>query len=472
MSKVPYLMLLICCLSLAQNKQVLYGFSEIPQALMLNPGGDVKNDWYFGIPLLSHIHVSAGSSGSSAYDVFADDGVNFNNKLKAAIYSMEANDFLTMNEQLELFSGGFAFGDPYNKNKYLSFGLYKEFDFISYFPKDAAVLAYEGNQNNNNRHFNASHLNVKAEALSVFHVGFQKKVNKQFTYGVRGKVYSSIAHASSTKNKGSFVTQTGENNFYNHIFNLDLELQTSGLASLLDDDNSELKNDIKTLKNRLLFGGNLGLGFDVGFTYKWEDQWTVDGSLLDLGFITHTKDIKNFVLKGTYAFEGVDPFFSESENNQTADEYWNAMEADFEDLFDVERNTTRYTSWRPVKLNASLNYAFGKKRFKACDCLHPQTNEYQNRVGAQLYAIKRPRSTQMALTGYYYRRLFKGLSAKATYTVDPYSFSNVGLGLSAHLGNVNFYLMADNFLAYQNIYNAQSVSLQLGFNYIFKKNED
>ena len=90
----------------------------------------------------------------------------------------------------------------------------------------------------------------------------------------------------------------------------------------------------------------------------------------------------------------------------------------------------------------------------------------------QLYVISRPKQPQLALTAYYYRRLFKGLRAKATYTLDSYSLHNIGLGLSAHLGGANFYIMADNFLQYQNIYNAQSVSLQLGFNYIFNTNED
>ena len=41
---------------------------------------------------------------------------------------------------LAAFSGGYAFGPSYNKNQYLSFGLYQETDFISYFPKDFAVL--------------------------------------------------------------------------------------------------------------------------------------------------------------------------------------------------------------------------------------------------------------------------------------------------------------------------------------------
>lgn len=467
MTKIGYLLILLSCLSFGQNKQILYGFSEIPQSLMQNPGGKVANDWYFGIPLLSHIHANAGSSGISVYDLFAEDGVDFNSKLEKTIYSLKDNDFVTVNQQIELFSGGFAFGPSFDKNEYISFGLYQEFDFISYFPKDLAVLAYEGNQNNINRLFDASHVNLSAELLSVWHVGYNKKVNDNFTFGIRGKIYSSIINANSTKNEGSFITRRGQNNFYNHIFNLDLELRTSGYTTTGVEDRFTPKD----YKKRLLLGGNLGLGFDIGFTKNITDQWSIDASLLDIGFIKHSKDVENYKIEGSYEFEGAEPIFYESDQGQTADDYWSNIEEDFEDLFKVDSTKTKYTTWRPTKLNASLNYAFGKKKTEECNCIKDDGG-YLNAVGMQLYAIARPKQPQLALTAYYYRRLFNGLSAKATYTIDSYSFKNVGLGVSANFGNVNFYVMADNFLEYQNIYNAQSVSLQLGFNYIFNKNED
>ncbi|MEC3906902.1 DUF5723 family protein [Tamlana sp. 2201CG12-4] len=457
--------------ALSQNKQILYGFSEIPQSLLLNPGGKIKNKGYFGIPLLSHVHFDAGITGTTLYNIFADNNTDFNTKLRHAVYGMNSNDLISFNQQLEIFSAGFAFGKRYEKNEYLSFGLYEELDIINYFPKDYAVLALEGNRNNINRVFDASDINTSAEVISVFHVGYNKKVNDRFTYGVRGKIYSSIINVNSTKNKGRFVTVRGNDNIYDHIFDLDLELRTSGIASFINDENSEFSNDIKALRKRVLFGGNLGLGFDVGFTYHMTDQWTFDASLLDIGFISHTKDIENYAVQGKYTFEGINPIFTESGSGQTADEYWSEIEEDFEDLFTVDTTTTKFTTWRPVKLNASLNYAFGKKLEEDCNCV--QNDEgYLNAVGLQLFGINRPKLPQLALTAYYYRRLFKGLRIKGTYTIDSYSFNNVGLGISAHIGRVNFYFMADNFLDYKNIYNADGVSLQLGFNYIFNKNED
>ncbi|CAH8291936.1 hypothetical protein EV196_10722 [Mariniflexile fucanivorans] len=459
---------LVTGMSFAQNKQILYGFSEIPQTLMLNPGGQINNSGYFGLPFVSHIHASAGISGFTVYDLFANNGVDFNIKLRDAIYNSKPRDFGSINQQVEILSGGFAIGNIFKKNEYISFGLYQELDGIWYFPKDYAILALEGNQNNINKVFNASHLKLSGEVISVLHVGYNKKVNNQFSYGVRGKIYSNILNVNSIKNRGTFVTEIGDNNIYNHIFNLDLELRTSGIAGFED---SEADDVYRELKKRTLMGGDKGLGFDIGFSHQISKQWYVDGSLLDIGFINHSKDVENYSIKGTYQFEGINPFFSELETGQTANDYWNKIQDEFSEVFEPDTTYTKFTTWRPIKLNASLNYAFGEKKEKECNCIKKE-KEYQNRIGAQLYAINRPRQPQAALTLYYYRKLFKGLSMKTTYTADSYSLNNIGFGLSANLANVNFYVMADNLLQYKNIYDAQSVSLQLGFNYIFKKNED
>ena len=97
----------------------MYGFNEIPQSLILNPGGQVDNDWYVGIPFLSHIHANFGMTGLSLYDIFADDGIDFNSKLKSTIYAMKETDYFALNQQFDLFSAGFAFGSSFEKNKTL-----------------------------------------------------------------------------------------------------------------------------------------------------------------------------------------------------------------------------------------------------------------------------------------------------------------------------------------------------------------
>jgi len=176
----------------AQNKQLLYGFKDIPQHILLNPGAQIDYRGFIGVPLLSQIHFNAGLTGFSAFDLFANDGKDFNQKLSAIVYNMDAKDFFGFNQQLDIFSAGFTLKTPSEKPIFISFGMYQESDAFFYFPKDYAVLAYEGNHNNLNRRFNLGDLSVNAEVLSVFHVGINKKINPKLTLGLRGKLYSSI----------------------------------------------------------------------------------------------------------------------------------------------------------------------------------------------------------------------------------------------------------------------------------------
>ena len=65
----------------AQNKELLYDFAELPQALMLNPGTDMFYKSHVGIPLLSHIHFNYGLRGFSPSQLLAKDGIKTLNEI-------------------------------------------------------------------------------------------------------------------------------------------------------------------------------------------------------------------------------------------------------------------------------------------------------------------------------------------------------------------------------------------------------
>lgn len=458
MRKISLLLLVITSFSFSQNKQVLYGLYETPQSLLINPGGKIENDWYFGIPFLSHIHANVGLSGVTAFDIFADNNVPFGEKISKVISSLDENDFFGVNQQIELLSGGFLLNKNLERDKYLSFGVYQETDVIAYFPKDIADLGIEGNANNIGRVFSLNQVKAAAESLFVFHLGYTKKVDKKLNYGVRGKLYYSFINVSSINNQGSFVTREGNDNFYDHVFNLDLELRTSGIKELDEAEGA----------GAIFKGGNLGLGVDFGLTYQLTKQTTIEASVQDIGFIRQSKDVENYSINDQYTFSGINPIFPDGSNAETAQEYWDAVEDDFNELFQEKVTDDSYTTFRPVKFNAALRYAFGESYNAICNCIN--SNEgYLNEIGLQFYSITRPKNTQNALTVYYYRKLFNALRLKGTYTVDSYSFKNVGAGLTTQIGRINFYFLADNLLDYQNLAKAKSVSIQLGFNYIFNK---
>jgi hypothetical protein len=88
--------------------------------------------------------------------------------------------------------------------------------------------------------------------------------------------------------------------------------------------------------------------------------------------------------------------------------------------------------------------------------------------GMQVYTAFRPKYPVWAVTAFYSRELNKYLSLKATYTVDKFSFYNIGFGLSTHIKSFNFYGTIDNLVALPSIKNSNYQSFQFGMNFIFK----
>ncbi len=438
----------------AQNKQVLYDFAELPQTLLLNPGAETNYNFHFGMPFLSGFSINYGSSEVVLTDVFASDNKNINDKISTMLNSLSSRDFVKFNSQIEIFNGGFR-GD---ENTYFSFGFYEEIDAISYFPKDIITLFNEGNNAYLNKSFSASQLLYKVDVLGVIHAGVSRKINDQLTLGGRFKIYSSALNLESTNNTGTFTTVLGTDNIYKHyLSNININARTSGLVideGYQEDPNSYLKNTF--------LGGNLGIGFDFGFTFHINPQLEFSASILDLGFINHTKDIKNTTAKGSFVFEGIEFLFDS--NNQT--NYWGEIDENFKEQLPTDENKESYISWRPAKLNAALKYSFGERRSKIC---YDNTYKdfYTDAIGIQLYSVFRPLSPQLALTGFYQKSITNKIHTKVTYTIDDFSYANIGAGLSAQFGKVNLYGMVDNILEFSNLSAANSLSLQVGINVIF-----
>ncbi|MBW1656561.1 DUF5723 family protein [Flavobacterium quisquiliarum] len=449
----------------AQNKEVLYNFTQIPQSLLVNPGADVSYKYYFGFPVLSGISANVGSKGFTAYDLFAANGVDFNQKLRDVINKSSRNDKVMTNQQLEIFSGGFRVGGRESKS-YVSFGLYQEFDFFMYVPKDPALLALNGNRDYIGKSFNLGDLTAKAEVLSVFHIGYHKKVNDKFVYGGRAKIYSSGANATSTKNSGYIYTgqNAGNPNVYDQVISSNLELKTSGISKFTKDEYEG--NVARDLVSNTFFGGSLGLGVDAGITYYIKDNLQLTASIIDLGFIRQSKDIETLTYKGTYQYNGVNPDFMGND--------------DPEDVFDefekaIPRDTlyNKYTTWRPTKFYSSIQYSFGEARpDDECNCRGQVNKYYKNAVGAQLFAMTTPREPIAALTAFYRRNIFRKLDVKATYTFDSFSNKNIGLGIAGTIGAVNIYALVNNILEYKDLSKANSAAFQLGINFVFQDKED
>ena len=436
-----------------QNKQLLYGFAELPQTLLLNPASETNHKFHIGVPLLSGFSTEFGSKGFTISDLFLADSRSINDKISEVFSTLNNRDYVKFNTQIEVLNLGYRINDK----TYISGGFYEEFDAIGYFPKDFITLLHEGNQAYLNKSFDASQLLYKLDLLGVIHAGITRKINEKLTLGARFKIYSSSINIESSNNSGTVTSIQGSNNIYRHYLdNVNINLKTSGIV-----ENDEYIDTPKTFLNNTLLGGSLGMGLDIGITYHITPQLEFSGSILDFGFINHKKNIKNTVANGNFVFDGVGFDYDGSSRN-----YWDEIDALFKEQLPTEENSNSYTTWRPVKVNAALKYSFGERRSKVCyDNNHK--DYYTDALGVQLFNIFRPLSPQLALTAFYQKAITSKIHTKVTYTIDDLSNYNIGAGISAQFSNVNIYGMIDNIFEYNNLSKANNLSLQLGINVIF-----
>ena len=452
MKKYILFLILAITTSINAQQQLSFSFGEIPQNLLLNPGAETNFRSHYGIPVFSNFSFTAGFTGFTLADLFSNDSRDFNLKFEEVLNNIDSDDYININTVIEVLSAGFRIDDK----TYVSFGFYEELDLITYFPKDITELVYYGNEPFLNRPFSISELVMKADMLGVLHAGVSRKVDEKLTIGGRVKIYSSSLNIETNNNSGTITATSNNTNIIRQTLdNLDAEIRTSGIIDSNDVDD-ESSNEI--FSNTLL-GGNLGLGFDVGLTYHFSPQLEFTGSIIDVGFIKYSKNIRNYTAKGNYILDGINFEY----NSDDPSDYWEQLEEDFNANVPTEETENTYTSWRPMKINAALKYSFGEKRSKFC---YTKTHKqyYYNSIGFQIHTIMRPLKPQFSFTSFYEKSLSQNIHTKFTHTINDYSSTIFGAGASLQLGKLNIFGALDNIFGVRDLSTVNNISLNFGFN--------
>lgn len=450
----------------SQNRPLLYNVDDLPQSLLQNPGARIDFTRHIGVPFFSQIHIFAGSTGVAAYDVFADDNGDINQRVREVMDKITAGDYFSVNEQLEILSLGWKVGS----RGYFSTGIYQELDVFAYFPKDPAVLAFEGNADYIDQDFDFSDANFNGEVLTVYHAGFNYKVDNKLTVGGRFKLYSGIFNAESTNNEGVFrtVRTPAGPNFYRHELNgLNVNVNTSGYASLKEEEGMTVDQAVAELMSRSFFGQNVGVGADLGFNYRVTDQFSVNGSIQDLGLMFHQKDVENYHYFGSFQTNGLEPLFPELDGNESTIPYWDVFEERIDANLKDETTNNQYATWRPLKYNASFEFGTGKS-ILPCDYLLSKKPRFMNLFGMLISGVNRPKGPTYGVTAYWDRKVNDNLRFRLAYGVDEFTVTKLGLMMSSRFKNFNIYLAANDIIGYTNLAKANSASLQLGLQFIFK----
>jgi len=244
-------------------------------------------------------------------------------------------------------------------------------------------------------------------------------------------------------------------------------VNTSGFVSLRDNNNN-VQEASKELLGRAFFGGNIGMGGDIGATYEIRPHLKVSGSLQDIGVMWQREDVENYTYKGTYQTDGLEPLFPDLGPDGNSIPYWDIFEDEVERNLQDETLNESYITLRPLKINAAIEWDFGEF-ILPCNYRVQESRRTHSKLGIHFFGIKRPKDIKYALSTYYDRKINDNIRMKIAYTLDDFSYTNVGLLFSTQYKGINFYVAADNLIGYFNLAKSYYQSVQLGFQFIINK---
>ncbi len=476
-----FFFVLIFTNSFGQNQQILFGFDQLPQTLMLNPGAEVDYDKHFGIPFLSNVFFQVGATNKDITynNIIANSDSNSDILKNIYIQDLKSSDFFKINQKLEIFNAGYRLK---NSKYYLSFGMYQELDGYAAYPKDLVNLYYNGDYAENGtirigEKSNFDNINFIGELVGVFHVGVSKKVNERLNIGARFKILSGSLNINSVNNKGHYILKDDALIYnYSHTFNqINIAANSSGILN--EAGNSTLGSSGEIIGGLFFMGGNIGLGLDFGITYHASENIIITGSLLDLDYLNYGNKVVTYKVSEGFNILDDDPF-DPTQGSETS--YWENI-LDLEDfpmssgnIVDVDIQNNDYKFYRSPKLNTSVKYQIFRESKETYNSIYrdaryvtPVNELLVTEFGIQTYTAFRPNKVDWAITAFFSRELTKYLNTKITYTYDQFSAKNIGLGFSTHIRDFNFYATADNLLALRKLKDSNYQSFQFGMNFIF-----
>ncbi|MDH3321732.1 MAG: DUF5723 family protein [Flavobacteriaceae bacterium] len=472
-----YLLILfaIFCVNVSsQNQQLLYGFDQLPQNLMLNPGAEVAFDKHFGIPFLSNVYFEAGATNNNiTYNNILKD-TDSNSEALRNVYGQDLknDDYFLVSQQLELINAGWRLKNP---DYYLSLGMYQKLEGFANYPVDFVELFYEGDDKDRDGIpekdvvSTLNEVNVTGEMLGVFHVGLSKKVSEKLNIGVRLKFISASLNMHSANNSGSYFLRNLNAPFQHDFSNLNFRFDSSGF---IDKEGNSIVNRSDITKGLFFLGGNFGLGLDVGFTYHASENVIFSASLLDLDYVNYSDAITTYeIVNDGFVLED-DNFYDPPDKGQLS--YWENTIAPI--YLKIDTLQTAYVNYRAPKLHTSAKYQINKKSKEKDNSVFRNTRyvtpsglktELISEIGIQTYTAFRPNKIDWAITGFYSKEITNYLTGKISYTYDDFSAKNIGIGFSTHFRKFNFYATADNLLALPKMKDSNYQSFQFGMNLIF-----
>ncbi len=457
----------------AQQALTLYNMDRVMQSQFVNPSADIPYKFHIG-GLLVPI---AGQLPPPIYFNYANNSFYWNhiyhkkpntvadtaNMLDIPLFmdKLRNTTHMRFDTQIELLNVGIKL-----ENMFLTFALTEKFKYGVSLPYDIFEFTLNGNMPYmlESKPHDFSGFGVNFTHYREFAVGGSMQANDEFTVGGRVKVLFGLANFNTEIKELSLYTDPED---YSMTWTTDMKIHSS-LPIYFDYDNSNGNLDSITLEpNQASIDAfrangdaaavsaymtnlkNIGLGFDLGVSYKLNPEIDLFASVTDFGFISWNTNPQNFVSKGAYDFRGMQ--LEVVQDGEGVQESIDKLVDTVFNTFAFDLLETSYVTWLPSSI-----YVGGKYKFH--NLLH-FTALYRGEFYRKTYMQSVTLGVNSNLTDW--------LSAHLTWSIANNYAGNIGFGLTARAGFFNWYIVTDSFTNMMFPQKMKNLNLRMGCNIVF-----
>ncbi len=435
----------------AQQDLTLYELKSAPQAHSLNPSRMPYSKGYLLLPGLSGGYFSFNSEGFAYSDALQlNDDNSIDVKLGDAIEKMKDLNNIGFDIKAPILGFGFSLGAGY-----ASFGIENKSSTRFTVPKTLAEFIWLGNGDDKFLGNRAAFDGLGVDFMSYTEVafGYARSITSRWTVGLKAKYLSGQGYLRTTESSLGITT-----NADNYALTLDgsVTAQAAGVPGLLVDSLLGFGGlNIDAVGDQLISAGstNHGGAIDIGATFRIDEKFSANVSVLDLGLINWGNTAVTKTSKPiSYTYEGleVSDFSGESDGTENIVETFDTLFSNIE--FTEEKGT--FTTLLPVKVYLGGTYRI----LPTTDLSALSFNEYYNG--------RFKTSFRVAVT----QKVQNFLMATLNYSVYGNSVANVGLGFTINGGPVQLYVVTDNVIAFILPEDSKNFHLRAGINLTFGNN--
>ncbi|MCB0662748.1 MAG: hypothetical protein KDC24_08410 [Saprospiraceae bacterium] len=404
------------------------------QAAYLNPAAIPEKKIIISLPnVYNHLQISGPSFGDLVTTNANGDKVL---DVNAVLPNLEETNQLRNNLSIETLGLSFGAGPlRVHLHHAVKFGA-----FVKY-PKTLPQLLWEGNAQFVGQTIDLGN-DFEINGYHEFGLGVGFNI-KNVTLAGRVKLLSGIGDASTDRNDISLFTS---DDVYQLTLNSDYRVNSSAYLNYDGFGNTSADFNFGNVTFDKAFSKNTGTAFDFGAQVEI-GKLKVGASILDIGQITWSEEVKNYTSNGTFSYDGLD--LSGAVTGDSVD-FSGALDT-LEQIFEFEETQLDYTTKLPTKYYLTGSYEL--------------TETW--RVGATFYAENYRGETTSGFSLGAQASFLKWLTVGANYSLYGDAYANIGIMTGLKFGPVQFLAMTDNVIALLSPNNANFGNARAGLNLVF-----